>query len=411
MKSQEEITKSIIISKELLRSHFDVKKAFEEAKSNINKEVEIILEKQNKEIPVIPEIDYQSILNGDISKVEILNLKKRGAVIIRNVFDRNQANEWNDEIGEYILGNDYFTKSKSREGMDKYFSQLKSGVPQIFGIYWSRPQMLARQSESMANTKKFLNSLWDISSSHGDVFDPNRDYMYADRIRRREPGDETLGLSPHIDGGSFERWTDTAFQKVYQSVFNGNLDSYDPWKADFRTETKEYKSPAVCSMFRTFQGWTALTAQGPSDGTLSLIPIANSMIYLLLRALQDDIAPDNLCDATPGRPLLISKNYHKDLLEGLVSIQDVNPGDTVWWHPDLTHSVADKHTGKDFSNVMFIGSSPQCKKNLDYAKRQTENFLLGKSPPDFAAEDYEVDFEGRFSSDQLTSLGRNQMAL
>lgn len=291
MKSQEEITKSIIISKELLRSHFDVKKAFEEAKSNINREVEIILEKQNKEIPVIPEIDYQSILNGDISKVEILNLKKRGAVIIRNVFDRNQANEWNDEIGEYILGNDYFTKSKSREGMDKYFSQLKSGAPQIFGIYWSRPQMLARQSESMANTKKFLNSLWDISSSHGDVFDPNRDYMYADRIRRREPGDETLGLSPHIDGGSFERWTDTAFQKVYQSVFNGNLDSYDPWKADFRTETKEYKSPAVCSMFRTFQGWTALTAQGPSDGTLSLIPIANSMIYLLLRALQDDIAP------------------------------------------------------------------------------------------------------------------------
>ena len=62
MKSQEEITKSIIISKELLRRHFDVKKAFEEAKSNINKEVEIILEKQNKEIPVIPEIDYQSIL-------------------------------------------------------------------------------------------------------------------------------------------------------------------------------------------------------------------------------------------------------------------------------------------------------------------------------------------------------------
>ena len=60
---------------------------------------------------------------------------------------------------------------------------------------------------------------------------------------------------------------------------------------------------------------------------------------------------------------------------------------------------------------MFIGSSPQCKKNLDYAKRQTKNFLLGKSPPDFAAEDYEVDFEGRFSSDQLTSLGRNQMAL
>ena len=71
MKSQEEITKSIIISKEHLRGHFDVKKAFEEAKSNINRDVEIILEKQNKEIPVIPEIDYRSILNGDISEDEI----------------------------------------------------------------------------------------------------------------------------------------------------------------------------------------------------------------------------------------------------------------------------------------------------------------------------------------------------
>jgi hypothetical protein len=71
-------------------------------------------------------------------------------LIIRNVFDDQQASEWNDEVGEYILSNDYFTKSVEREGMDQYFSQLKSGAPQIFGLYWSRPQMLARQSQSMA---------------------------------------------------------------------------------------------------------------------------------------------------------------------------------------------------------------------------------------------------------------------
>jgi len=411
METIKQIQQSIITSKELLRTHFNVKKSFEIAQSNIKNEVDDILEMQHKEAPVIPEIDYKSIINGEISFNEIDNIKRRGALIIRNVFDDQQASEWNDEVGEYILSNDYFTKSLEREGMDQYFSQLKSGAPQIFGIYWSRPQMLARQSQSMATTKKFLNSLWNISSPYGDEFDPNNDFIYADRIRRREPGDETLGLSPHIDGGSFERWTDPAFQKVYGSVFNGDLKSYDPWNAAYRTQTKEYKSPAVCSMFRTFQGWTALTAQGPSDGTLSLIPIANSMSYLLLRALQDDIAPDSLCDATPGRPLLISNNYHQDLLDGIVTIQDVNPGDTVWWHPDLTHSVADKHTGKDFSNVMFIGSSPQCEKNLKYAKLQTQNFLLGKSPPDFAAEDYEVDFNGRFTVKDLSDLGRTQMGL
>ena len=60
---------------------------------------------------------------------------------------------------------------------------------------------------------------------------------------------------------------------------------------------------------------------------------------------------------------------------------------------------------------MFIGSSPKCKKNLEYAKIQTQKFLLGKSPPDFAAEDYEVDFKGRFTVEDLTDLGRTQMGL
>ena len=191
----EQIKQSIITSKKLLIEQYNVKKSFNIAQSNIKKEVDIILELQHKEIPVIPEIDFQSIVNGNISSSDITNLKQRGSVIIRNVFDKQQAIEWNDEIGEYITSNDYFTKSIDRQGMDNYFSQLKSGAPQIFGLYWSRPQMLARQSQSMAITKKFLNSMWDVSSPNGDEFDPNNDYMYADRIRRREPGDETLGLS------------------------------------------------------------------------------------------------------------------------------------------------------------------------------------------------------------------------
>ena len=45
---------------------------------------------------------------------------------------------------------------------------------------------------------------------------------YADRVRRRQPGDETLGLSPHMDAGTVERWIDPGFQKVYRNVFAGN---------------------------------------------------------------------------------------------------------------------------------------------------------------------------------------------
>ena len=60
-------------------------------------------------------------------------------------------------------------------------------------------------------------------------------------------------------------------------------------------------------MFRTFQGWTALTRQGQGDGTLQLIPIANSMVYMLLRALQDDVPDNELCGAKPGRALSVER--------------------------------------------------------------------------------------------------------
>ena len=52
---------------------------------------------------------------------------------------------------------------------------------------------------------------------------------------------------------------------------------YDPFNAQFRDQTEEISSAAVSHVFRTFQGWLALTEQGPSDGTLQLIPIIKSM--------------------------------------------------------------------------------------------------------------------------------------
>ena len=103
MEKLQQIKQSIITSKELLRTHFNVKKSFYLAQSNTKKEVDNILEMQHKEIPVIPEIDYKSIVNGKVSFDEIANIKRRGALIIRNVFDDQQASEWNDEVGEYIF--------------------------------------------------------------------------------------------------------------------------------------------------------------------------------------------------------------------------------------------------------------------------------------------------------------------
>ena len=134
---------------------------------------------------------------------------------------------------------------------------------------------------------------------------------------------DNLGLSPHMDAGSYERWVDPAFQRIYASIFNGQ---FDPWQAAFRTKTREYASPAVSSMFRTFQGWTSLTEQGPDDGTLQLLPIANAIGYVLLRALQDDVPDDELCLAKPGRALGVDQQWHPDLMPAIEP--SFSPSDT-----------------------------------------------------------------------------------
>jgi len=221
----------------------------------------------------------------------------------------------------------------------------------------------ARQSESLTRVRVFLNKLWKAESEGKLHFNPNHVPSYADRIRRRPPGSATLGLSPHVDGGSVERWLDENFRNVYRHVFSGDWRTYDAFDAAWRPDAREVSSPAVCSMFRTFQGWTALTQQGKGDGTLQLIPIANSMVYVLLRALQDDVAEDDLCGAKPGRTLAINPQYHGVLIDALSSIPLMQPGDTVFWHSDVVHAVENEHRGTGYSNVMYISSTPGCAKN------------------------------------------------
>ncbi|MEN0087073.1 MAG: YbiU family protein [Pseudomonadota bacterium] len=398
-------------TKQRLRGLHDVKRSYADLTDAVRADVDDIRDRAAKGQSTLPEVTYKSIAENSVTSAQHEAIKKAGAVIVRGVFDRSQAEAWNDELGAYVEDNDFFAKAHEKRGVDKYFSDLDAGTPQIFGLYWSRPQVMARQAETMAVTKRFLNGLWDVAGPMGDEFDPSEDFSYADRTRRRQPGDTTLGLSPHMDSGSFERWLDPAYQRIYGSIFEGHWQDYDPWKATFRTQTREYASPAVCSMFRTFQGWTALTPQGPEDGTLRLVPSARGIAYILIRALQDDVADDDLCGALPGRALSVSPEWHQTLLDGLVSIPLVEPGDTVWWHQDVVHAVGDEHHGKDYASVIYIGATPKCAKNEAYARKQAASFAQGNSAPDFAAENYEVDFKGRATVDDLTALGRKQMAI
>lgn len=357
---------------------------------------------------VIPEIQFADIAEGRVSQDKINLVKMRGACVIRQVFDRKLVDGWDAEIAEYVEKNN-LDKRLENAAEDKYFGQLKSSKPQIYGVYWSRPQVLARESTELTAARVFLNRLWKTESEGRVHFDPEHVPVYADRLRRRPPGSASLGLSAHCDGGSVERWIEKNFRNVYRHVFDGNWRDYDPFDAAYRTEVEEFASPAVCSMFRTFQGWTALTPQGPGDGTLQLVPIANSMAYILLRALQEDVADDDLCGAMPGRALSLKQEYHAPLFEALSSIPKMEAGDTVFWHSDVIHAVEDEHKGAGYSNVMYIGSVPGCEKNDEYLRRQLPSFLEGKSPPDFAADNFEVDFTGRATTEDLTAVGMAQM--
>jgi hypothetical protein len=359
----------------------------------------------------VPEIAYADVAAGRVPETTRARVRRRGCVVIRSVFDPAQVREWNEEIVRYIDDIHYLEKSKAKAGLDKYFSALSSGAPQIFSLYWSRPQMMARQAESMATTRAWLNRLWTFEKNGVRFFDPDRQINYADRIRRREPGDRSLGLSPHSDGGSVERWCEPTFRALYREVLEGDPLRFDPFDAEARTGTREIPSPAVCSAFRTFQGWTALTRQGPGDGTLNLVPIAQTMPWMLLRALQPDVPEGDLCGAQAGRALGAHAQWHAPLLDALVPIPEVQPGDTVWWHQDILHAVEDHHRGRDYSNVIYIGAAPWCDKNARFLQRQAEAFVAGRSSPDFAAEDYEIDFPGRATPADLSPLGLRQMGL
>lgn len=406
-----DIPRTIVETQRMLRAEVpDLAGRYRRLTEALNDEVSAVRAEQASG-GAVPELDFADVAAGRVTAAQVARIKRRGCVVVRNVFERSQVEAWNDEVVRYIDDARYLERMKDKAGLDKYFSGLAASRPQIFSLYWSKPQMQARQHVNQATTRAWLNRLWTFEKNGTRYFDPDRQFNYADRIRRREPGDATLGLSPHSDGGSVERWCEPTFRHVYRDVLQGDPLAFDPFDAEGRIATKEIPSPAVCSAFRTFQGWTALTRQGPGDGTLRLVPVAKTTPWMLLRALQPDVPEGDLCGAQPGRALGASPQWHAQLLAGLVSIPQMEPGDTIFWHSDVIHAVEDKHAGSGYSNVIYIGAAPWCEKNAAFAKRQAPAFLEGRSSPDFAPEDYELGFAGRASPDDLTPLGQMQMGL
>ena len=200
--------------------------------------------------------------------------------------------------------------------------------------------MQARQSERMATVQAFLNSQWTSESDGVQWFDPDRDSLYPDRIRRRPEGADSGGLGTHLDPGTLDLWMTEAYQQAFRHLFDGTVEQYDPWDAAYRTAGPQYPGSTMCSAFRTFQGWTALSDMDHDQGVLHTVPIPEAMGYLMLRPLLADVADDDMCGVTVNQVFPASEQWHPLLLEALSGIPDVKAGDSVWWHCDMIHSVA-----------------------------------------------------------------------
>lgn len=398
--------------KQALRAQIgDVQAVFNQLSERIAARVAEINALKARGEPVWPVIPFADIKNGTLSEAQREAVKRRGCAVIKGHFPREQALGWDRSMLEYLDRN-HFDEVYKGPG-DSFFGTLEASRPEIYPIYWSQAQMQARQSSEMAQVQSFLNRLWTFESEGKQWFDPDVSVIYPDRIRRRPPGTTSKGLGAHTDSGALERWLLPAYQQVFAAVFNGKPEQYDPWNAAHRTEVEEYTvdNTTKCSVFRTFQGWTALSDMLAGQGLLHVVPIPEAMAYVLLRPLLNDVPDDELCGVAPGRVLPISAQWHPLLIEALTSIPALEAGDSVWWHCDVIHSVAPVTDQQGWGNVMYIPAAPLCEKNLAYAKRVKAALEKGASPGDFPREDYEASWEDRFTLDDLNEHGKRALGM
>ena len=365
---------------------------------DLREEIPLIVEQGSK---VIPEVDFKDIDNAP--ETFSSELRKRGVAVVRGVVPEQEALRWKEDLREYIRQNPQ-TKA------------FPADNPQVYELYWSRIQLLARGNPNLLKTHRFLMSYWHSLNPHSPI-STRHPISYADRLRMRLPGDAKFALGPHVDGGSVERWDEHGYGlgKVYDSVWRGQWEEFDPWESSCRLPVVAdlHQGVGACSAFRMFQGWLSLSTTGPFEGTLLVNPLlAKATAYYLLRPFfspkrgvslgaqtaseaitssAEFLDPDNweldskqsswVHGANPGRGQELSHllHPHLDLRHSMIHMPTVRPGDYVAWHCDTIHAVDKTHAGTADSSVLYIPACPMTEDNANYLVRQREKFMAGRS--------------------------------
>ncbi|KAF8886070.1 DUF1479-domain-containing protein [Gymnopilus junonius] len=350
-------------------------------------------------VDYVPQVNFTDL--HKLSPEGVEKIKRRGTVVIKDIVPDEQAAKWKDELKEFV---------KINPDVDG----LPRDDKQFFSLFWTKPQVQARSHPNVLAATAWLNNLYSAKSKDDasalEGVDLNVPLSYADRFRIRKPGVAWELHPPHVDGGGIERWEDS--------------DSL-------------YGRPGQATVFRTFQGWLALSETAPTQGTLKVFPdVLLSNAYCILRPFFTPTVPiesDSIYDgknwkfdiSAPDFPGIIPRDggfigprpkpeLHPNLRleENMTSVPKVHPGDAVFWHCDVIHAVEEEHTGGGDSAVIYIPAVPLTPTNQEYVERQAATFLKGKCPPDMPQGLGEAEFVGVARlEDIISEAGKRAMGL
>ncbi|OSX59833.1 hypothetical protein POSPLADRAFT_1048300 [Postia placenta MAD-698-R-SB12] len=370
---------------------------------------------------LIPQVSYSDVERG-LTEAQVKDIKKRGVVIVKGGVLEEEALGWKESIKSYVRANS---------------ERVRGGPPGrivFYELYNSPAQIRARTHPALLTTQRALLSLWHMSSqsvSPLEAVSLRTPISYFDRLRIRPPGPSVFTLGPHIDWGrSDERWEDPAFRacfgRILESEDGEGWRSHDPFDVAPRLAWKQdvNDSGGNCSVFRPWQGWTALSHTGPGEGTLRVLPLLSlTAAYVLLRPFfrlqagaplhslkaedwELDLESTVFHGCAPMKTQELSERTHPHLRldKTLLSIPQVAPGDQVFWHCDTVHAVEGEHNGKGDSSVLYIPAIPLTHRNAIYLREQRAAFLNGLPAPDFPGGEGESKFIGRATANDVKSL-------
>ncbi|KAF8622853.1 hypothetical protein AX15_006697 [Amanita polypyramis BW_CC] len=388
-------------------------KAWKEIIEQLNETTAAITKEGSEYIPQVKFSELSALGEDEIKKI-----RQRGTVVIKDIVDDDEAISWRKDLEELI---------KTNPGVEGF----PLGNEQFFQLYWTKSQVRARSHPNLLAATTWLNQLYHAKSGEKiEGVDLSTPLTYADRFRIRHPGTKWSYFPPHVDGGTIERWEDLALRNCFDDILSGEWRRHDPYELEGRlnARTSLYDRPNQCSVFRTFQGWLSMSETAPTEGTLKVFPdVGLSNAYLILRPFFRPVVPvsdpgifdaknwqfDTSSSDFPGI-LYSGKGYegpkptpelhpHLRLKQTMTSVPKVYPGDAVFWHCDVVHSVEAEHTGKSASAVMYIPAVPLTPKNKAYIEKQKERFLGGNRPSDFPQGISEANFIGVATVEDIVS--------